>query len=116
MGVRGLCEDLEYLPRDYFDNDVSCYCEEDGMINGVLLVHEDALGELQIILMFAVGEDPQRIVGHLMSLALTNAKVIYKPQTKICIDRHNYAALALSEKLFPSGFGVPVYVGSRQER
>ena len=115
-GNKGICEDLEYLPREYFDNYVSCYCQMDDMINGILLFHAKQPGELQIVLMSAIGEESQRIVAQMMSYALACAKPLYKPSTQICIERHNYMTLALSEKLFPSGFGIPVYTGSRQER
>ena len=114
--IKGVCDDIEYLPRDYFDSDVSCYCEMDGMVNGVLLVHKQPSGALRIVIMSALGGDFKRILPQMMCKSLTNAKKIYKPQTEICIDRHNYAALALSEKLFPCCIGVPVYMGRRQER
>ena len=114
--IRGVCDDLEYLPRDYFDNDVSCYCEVDGMIDGIILFHTLSSGALRIVIMSAMGEDYKRILAQMMSMAVTNARSLYPPRTEICIDRHNYASLALSEKLFPCGFGMPVYMGSRQER
>jgi hypothetical protein len=31
------------------------------------------------------------------------------------VERHNETALFISERLFPRGFGRPVYVGERKE-
>ncbi len=114
-GCRGTYEDLEYLPRKYFDNYVSCYCQMDDMINGILLFHENLSGSLQIVLMGAIGDEAQRIIPQMLSHAIISAKPLYKPGTQVCINRHNYMSLALSERLFPCGFGAPVYTGSRQE-
>ena len=66
--------------------------------------------------MSAMGDDYKRILAQMMSMVVANARKLYPPETEICIDRHNYASLALSEKLFPCGFGMPVYMGNRQER
>ena len=47
--------------------------------------------------------------------AVLSALEEYDPQTEVLIDRHNYATLALTEKLFPRGFGIPVYKGEKEE-
>ena len=39
----------------------------------------------------------------------------YPGDTHVMLDRHNESSFLLSEKLFPRGFGVPVYAGSREE-
>ncbi len=82
----------------------------------MLLFHKHPSGALEIILMSAIGNGAKNILPQMMCLALGNIRDIYSEDTQLWIDRHNYAALALSEKLFPSGFGVPVYMGSRKER
>ena len=68
-----------------------------------------------MVIMGAVGSDYGKIIPQMMKQSVTSAEEIYSPDTEVWIDRHNYASLALSEKLFPRGFGTPVYVGSRQE-
>lgn len=114
-GLYGICEDLPYLSRSYFENDVSCYSEGDGQVNGFLLFHRNPSGGLVVVIMGAVGSDYGKIIPQMMKQSVTSAEEIYSPDTEVWIDRHNYASLALSEKLFPRGFGTPVYVGSRQE-
>lgn len=114
-GFYGICEDIEYLPRMYFENDVSCVCEQDGMINGLFLCHATNAGRLVVELMAAVGQDYVMTLPHLIGRAYQSAMIIYSPDTEVIIDRHNYASLALGEKFFPRTLGVPVYIGSREE-
>ena len=114
-GKYGLCEDLAYLPRSYFENDISCYSEMDGDINGIFLFHKKPSGGLLVVIMAALGSDFGKILPQMIKFSVTSAMENYPGETEVLIDRHNYASLALSEKLFPRGFGLPVYVGSRQE-
>jgi hypothetical protein len=113
-GYYGLCEDIENLPRMYFENDVSCYCEQEGIINGLFLCHRTASGMLLVEMMAAIGQDYVKQLPMLIAGAYQNAIGIYPPETEIIIDRHNYASLALGEKLFPRTFGIPMYIGSRE--
>lgn len=115
MGHQGVCEDLFYLPRLYFDNDVSCFYEKNGQIDGLMLFHRAPSGNLKVILMVAVAKDFRKILLKMIKKALVNAMDLYASDTKVVIDRHNYATLALGEKLFPNEIGMPVYVGSRKE-
>ncbi len=114
-GFYGLCEDIEYLPRMYFENDVSSYCEQDGIINGLFLCHKTSSDRLLVEMMAAIGRDYVKTLPMLIAKAYRSASEIYPPETEVMIDRHNYASLALGEKLFPTSFGIPVYVGSREE-
>ena len=114
-GLYGLCEDLPYLPRSYFENDISCYSEVDGEVNGILLFHKNPSGGLIVSVMAAIGKDYGKILPHMIRYSVTCCREYYPDDTEVWIDRHNYASLALSEKLFPRGFGIPVYIGSREE-
>lgn len=115
LGHYGICEDLPYLPRSYFENDISCFSEVDGVINGLFLCHKYPSGKLEVSMIAAVGKDYVKILPFMIAVAVQNALDIYPPETEVIIDRHNYASLALGEKLFPRGFGVPVYIGERTE-
>ena len=115
MGYHGLCEDIEYLPRMFFENDISCYSEQEGIINGLFLCHKKPSGRLVVEMMSAVGKDYVKTLPYLIGRSYLNAIEIYPPETEVMIDRHNYASLALGEKLFPTSFGIPIYIGSRDE-
>ena len=114
-GHYGICEDLPYLPRSYFENDISCYVEENDEVEGMFLFHLNPSGGLVIVLMAVIGGDYKKILPLMIKKSMTSMTDYYSPDTEIWIDRHDYASLAISEKLFPRGFGVPVYIGSRDE-
>ena len=115
LGHYGVCEDLPYLPRLYFEKDVSCYSEVNGTVNGLLLCHKYPSGTIEISMIAAIGKDYVKTLPYLIAFAARSAEEIYPPETVVMIDRHNYATLALGEKLFPKGFGTPVYIGERPE-
>lgn len=115
MGRHGICEDLMYLPRSHFENDVSCFYKQKGTICGLFLVHLMPSGSMRIELMTATGKDPKMYILKMIKKALTTALDMYSLSTKIIIDRHNFSALALGERLFPYEIGIPVYQGSRNE-
>ncbi len=115
LGRYGTCEDLAYLPRLYFENDVSCYAEADGQICGLLLFHKTPSEKLEVVLMCVLGKESVKILPQLIKQAVESGYEYYEPDTVVVIDRHDYASLALGEKLFPRGFGMPVYEGERAE-
>ena len=115
IGHAGKCQDIEFLPRMFFENDVSCYSEEDGVINGLFLCHKLPSGKIEIVMMSAVGQDYVKLLPLMIGQAVKSAEELYDPDTIVVVDRHNEASLALGEKLFPTGFGVPIYVGEREE-
>ena len=115
QGHYGTCEDLAYLPRLYFENDVSCYAEVDGQITGLLLLHRTPSEQLQVVLMHVTGKESVKLIPQMIKQAVESAYEAYEPDTKIVIKRHDYATLALGERLFPRGFGIPVYEGERSE-
>ncbi|MCR5098207.1 MAG: hypothetical protein K6B14_04590 [Lachnospiraceae bacterium] len=65
--------------------------------------------------MTAVGKDYVKILPLMIYQAVKSAQEKYDPDTPVIVDRHNDASLALGEKLFPTGFGIPVYMGERKE-
>ena len=119
LGQKGTCEDLGYLPKSYFEKDVSCYYEDDSGIQGVLLFHKSPSGSLCLKVMRAVTGDHKettRILMRLLFYAVGYMEENYPDNTRIIVDRHNDSAFLLAEKLFPRGFGKPVYGGIRMEK
>ena len=114
LGLTGLCEDLIYLPRSYFENDVSCYFQQGDRVGGILLFHRLPSGNLKVMLMASLGKDHSKLLG-MMKSALESAMDAYCVDTRLVIDRHNYASLAIGEKLFPHEIGKPVFIGSKIE-
>lgn len=115
MNFYGICEDLSYLPMSWFEPDVSCFSVKEDTINGFLLFHRQPSGCLSLQLLAAMGKDYQKTLVGLMRQAILSMEEYYPPETRVILDRHNQATLLLSEKLFPRGFGSPVYYGEREE-
>ncbi len=115
LGKKGVCEDLSYLPLSWFDPDVSCYSEEDGEVNGLMLFHKRPSGVVAIQLMIGLTSDPQMILLGMMRQFVISLEACYGPMVKVILDRHNQSSFKLSEKLLPRGFGIPVYAGDRDE-
>ena len=115
-GRKGVCEDLAYLPMAYFDPDLSSYVETDGEIRGLQLYHKTPSGSLEIKLLIAWGSDYKRVFPQLFKKTLQSAQALYPGDTRVILNRHNESAFLLTEKLFPRGFGRPVYMGERDER
>ncbi len=61
------------------------------------------------------GKESVKLLPQMIKQAVESAYESYEPDTRIIINRHDYASLALGERLFPRGFGIPVYVGERKE-
>lgn len=116
QGHYGTCEDLAYLPRLYFENDVSCYAEVDGQITGLFLVHRTPSEKLEVVLMFVTGKESVKLIPQMIKQSVESAYEAYEPDVEIIINRHDYASLALGERLFPRGFGIPIYEGERSEK
>ncbi len=112
----GLCEDIAFLPRSYFDEEVSCYCEIQDEIVGVFLVHRTPSGGIKPELMTSWTEDSKKYIPVLITHSLLFAAEIYDPGDMVILDRHNIQSLALVEKFFPDRIGVPIFIGMRAEK
>ena len=115
-GKTGLCENIEDIPKKYFDEDVStCYVNRNGEITGFILFHVLPSQMLSFQLMVCLDKDVKTVLPGMMRLFVSSMEEYYYPDVKIILNRHNEASMLLSEKLLPRGFGIPVYVGNREE-
>ncbi len=119
LGQRGACDDLGFLPMNYFDKSISCYYEEDDDIKGIVLFHAMPSGSIALKVMRAISvsqKEAPKILMRMLIYSIQHAGAYYSEQTQVVVDRHNDAAFLLAEKIFPRGFGRPVYSGSRKEK
>ncbi len=108
-------EDLAYLPKEWYEQSVSCFMRTDGKVSGFLLVHACPSGILVPILFFAVGTDFKISLIEMLRFSIRRAAEIYPEETVIRIRRRNTEVKALSGKLFPGKKGEPVLVCRRRE-
>ena len=108
-------EDLAYLPKEWYEQSISCYTKTDGRVTGLLLVHACPSGLLVPILFFAVGADYKVNLLEMLRFSISRAAELYPGNTMIRIHRRNAAVSALLKKFFPDKKGEQVTVGERME-
>lgn len=113
-GYRGNCEDLPFLPREYFDNDVSCYYEDNEEVYAVTLIHMKPSGKAELALLYSLDDDPENLI-RVMKQAVIYADDKYDPATKLLVDRYDDRIRELSEEYFPKAKGITVFEGIRME-
>ncbi|MBR1671080.1 MAG: hypothetical protein IJ695_10330 [Butyrivibrio sp.] len=112
-GARGLLEDAEYLPKSWFDEDLSCFVPNGNSSNAALLVKRTASGVITPVVLYAIGPDSAENMLKLMNFFATKSSELYPPQTKVRIVRFNDHTRALAKKLCPDKKGEKVYIFTR---
>jgi hypothetical protein len=113
---RPLIEDLNSLPMDWYDEELSCYATADGRVNGFLLVHRTILGKLRVELFIDVGPDSQKDLLHMARYTIKRAIDLYDETTEVVLVRRDESATRLVEFLFPGKKGLDVLAGYRREQ
>ena len=107
-------EDLSYIPKNWFEQDVSCYVITDNKVNGFLLVHKFPSGILRPVLYCATGPDSVKDLAYMMIYSIGRAAEKH-PDSKVLIRRRNDKVKAMVNKLFPGKKGEPAMSGKREE-
>ncbi len=115
MGIYGICEDLAFLPRSYFENDVSCYLEIKEKISGIFLIHRSPSGVLKVVNFTTDCKENAIWLPHMMWQTIAMARVIYPHHTEVWFTKNDHASKALYERLFPKVHVSSVYKGDRNE-
>ena len=113
-GRKGLVEDLEFMEKDWFEEDVSSCAITDGKISGMLLVHRFPSGTLMPVLLAATGPDSKIDLINMIVYAARKAAECYPNENSVVIRRHNKTVQALSAKLFAKKTGEQVIYGCRE--
>jgi hypothetical protein len=108
-------EDLAYLPKEWYDQSVSCFTKTEDKVTGLFLVHACPSGVLLPVLFFSVGADSKMNLVEMMRFSISQAAENYPKDTIVRIHRRNREVNALSKKLFPDKKGSPASYGERQE-
>ena len=108
-------EDLAHLPKEWYEQSVSCFTKTDGRVTGFLLVHACPSGILVPVLFFALGPDYRMNLIEMLRFSIGRAAEIYPGNTVVRIHRRNEQVSALSSKFFPDKKGSPAVAGERVE-
>ncbi len=107
-------EDMSYLPKTWFDQDVSCYVTTDDKVNGIFLIHEFPSGILMPVLYHATGPDYVKDLAYMMIYSIAQAAKKH-PDGKVLVRRRNKSVAAMVGKLFPGKKGETAMSGKREE-
>ncbi len=105
--------DLAFLPREWYEQSVSCFTKTDDRITGLLLVHICPSGTLVPVLFFAVGADSRINLLEMLRFSIRQVIENYPGDTLIRVRRRNPDIRTLSGKLFPNKKGESVVAGER---
>ncbi len=109
-------EDMYYLPKEWFDEKVSCCVMTDGCVNGFLLVHRYPSGLIRPVLFYSVGADSNYNLLDMMRYSVHAALAEYPDDTPVLIRRRTKSVSKLTDKLFPGKKGEAVISGKRIEQ
>ncbi len=108
-------EDVCYLPKNWYDQRVSCCVVTDDKINGFLLVYQCPSGMIMPVLFYAVGSDSRYDLLDMMRFSIHSALAVYPKNTTVLIRRGTRAIRELVAKLFPGEKGEDATSGERTE-
>lgn len=112
---KGLLEDIAFLPKDWFDTDVSSTVMDDGRVTGLLLCHRKASGMVLIDLLYSAGNEYRIDAVNMIRYSVEAASKKYGRDAKVILRRHNDAIKEIVYRLFPDKKGEAVVIGSREE-
>lgn len=99
-GRKGIPQDLVTTPQEAFDGYVSSFSMDDGVVRGLFLVRKNEAGELEIVLLQAIGKDAARRIGAMLKEAFFSSINLYPAATVVVIPQNTPEAEMLAKKLF----------------
>ena len=112
---RDLSDALFAIGREWFEPEISCYSENDCIINGMLLVHKLPDGALRLELLSSWGTAEETELAQMIKHAIATALELYPADTQVIIHRHDKASRKLSTYCLPKLKGRPSIYGKREE-
>lgn len=116
QGRKGVLEDLAFLPKSRFEQNVTACLVTDNQMQGSLLIRKAPSGILYTELYVAFGPDYKHNLIYLMAYSAQKIVELYPEDTHVVIRRHNEYVRTLTDRLFAGVRGEQVYCGERRER
>ncbi|MCR5402483.1 MAG: hypothetical protein K6E91_01510 [Butyrivibrio sp.] len=114
-GHRGILEDIAFLPKTWFDNNISSCVISGDKIQGLFLIRRTPSGKLIPVLYFAYGPESRTHLTHMLRYTTRQALERYPYKTKVMIQRKNDDIRTLVGKLMPGRSGDEIFYGIRKE-
>ncbi len=103
--------DIESIPMDWYDTDVSCICIDEEGIDAAFLVRFDGNDTVIAEVLAGLGPESFKKLPYLLAYAASNALYTYTPDTKIIIRRRNKSVIKLVDKILNGKKGAKIYRG-----
>ena len=114
-GYTGLMDDLAYIPKNWFETDVSACVVTDEKVKGCLLIKKSPSGLLFTMLFTAFGPDYRKNLGLMMAYSAQMIVENYADDAEVVIRRHSPDVRRLTDKFFAESKGDEVFSGTRTE-
>ena len=108
--------DLTALPVSWFEPDISCCVLQEGIVNGLLLIHKTETDRLAVQLMYIEQNLSQVYILRMIQFAVKRAREKYPADTQVVVKCCNPEIKAFTEKLFRKKSEQIVIRGEKSER
>ena len=108
-----LLDDLPYLPKSWYDQDVSVCSLKQPEVNGLFLVRKTEDNELHPMLLIAFGTMSNKNLIQMLAFSRKVAMDKYPDDMPLVINCQNSYTRALTDKLFPSCSNRRIYQAKR---
>ena len=109
----GDLEDLSLLPLSWFEADISCATVQDGVVNGMLLLHKNSIGELCVKLMFGNSRTNKSDFIRMIQFSILEITKKYHADTVIRVKCCDEETKAFAGTLFQKKKGNTILYGER---
>ncbi len=107
-GKKAAVEDLEYLPMDWYEENISCCVMSDDKVIGFLLVHKMPSDTLFPQLIYSSGQNARVDLVNMMRFSLEKATKIYSPDAKVLIRRNKNEIMLLARNMLGEYKGADI--------
>lgn len=114
-GLSGLYDDLAMLPKNWYEENISCCSFVNNRVKGALLIHPLSSGTLQPVLLYASGIDANINILHMLRFCMKNAVDKYPLETPVSITQNSTKVKMLVAALFPKVKGKTVFAGELKQ-
>lgn len=115
-GYKGILQDIAFLPKNWYDNDISSCVISGGMVQGLFLIRKTPTGKLIPVLYYACGPDKKQYELHMLRYTASKAIDMYPGRTAVIIPRTSDFIRTLTDKLLPGQKGDEIFYGERKEQ
>jgi hypothetical protein len=108
-------QDFGYLPKEWYENDVSCCIMEGNRVCGFLLIHKESSKRLIPVYMLSMREEASKDILSMMAFSFQAIAEQYPTNTEILIKKRTSKVENLRKMVCPNASGAPVIFGERKE-